>query len=136
MAWLMGKIAKIDYNFKNAYCISIYAMTLSIILLLIYMVINIFTNVNVKYFDIAYDLIAYVYIITAILLIKSDLIKQKIEVGKIEEEQKKVHEELEEQKRKEEEQEEKDKKEDNEEDKQKKRKLKKENEDDLQGNQA
>jgi Sec-independent protein translocase protein TatA len=65
------------------------------------MIVNLFTGFTIKYFEIAYNAIAYIYIITAMLMIKSDLIKQQIEVGKIVEEQKKVREEKKEQENKE-----------------------------------
>ena len=64
--------------------------------------------------------ISYIYIITAMLMIKSDLIKQQIEVGRIIEEQKKVREEKQEEENKKEE-----KKEENKEQESKKEKKKK-----------
>ena len=94
---------------------------LSIVLYLIYICVNITTGFTIKYFDLAYEIISYIYIITAILMIKSDLIKQQIEIGKIVEEQKKVREE-----KKQEDNEEEKPKEDKEEKKEKKDKEEKE----------
>lgn len=90
---IMSKIAGVSLKYKEVFNMSVYALTLSIVLYLIYMCANIMTGITIKYFDLAYEIISYIYIITAILMIKSDLIKQQIEVGKIVEEQKKVREE-------------------------------------------
>ena len=78
--------------------ISIYSLTLSIMINLIYMIIYNFTNFYIPYFELMYILIAYIYLIAAILIIKSDVIKQKIELQKIIEVQKQVKKEIEEKK--------------------------------------
>lgn len=93
VGYLLAKIVGVNFKYKSIFKMSVYAITLSIILYLIYMVVNLFTGFTVKYFEIAYNTIAYIYIITAMLTIKTDLIKQQIEVGKIVEEQKKINEE-------------------------------------------
>lgn len=103
VGYLFSKIIGVRFKYKSIFNMSIYALTLSIILYMIYIVINLFTGFTIKYFEIAYNAIAYIYIITAMLMMKSDLIKQQMEVGKIVEVQKKIREE----KKKEEEQEQK-----------------------------
>jgi hypothetical protein len=118
---IMSKIAAVKLKYKEIFNMSIYALTLSIVLYLIYICVNITTGFTIKYFDLAYEIISYIYIITAILMIKSDLIKQQIEIGKIVEEQKKVREE-----KKQEDNEEEKPKEDKEEKKEKKDKEEKE----------
>ncbi len=120
---IMSKIAAVKLKYKEIFNMSIYALTLSIVLYLIYICVNITTGFTIKYFDLAYEIISYIYIITAILMIKSDLIKQQIEVGKIVEEQKKVREE-----KKQEDNEEEKPKEDKKEKKEKKDKDKEEKE--------
>ena len=106
VGYLLAKIVGVKFKYKSIFNISSYAITLSIILYGIYMIVNLFTGFTIKYFEIAYNAIAYIYMITAMLTIKTDLIKQQIEVGKIIEEQKKVREE----KKQEQENKEKDKK--------------------------
>ena len=109
-----------------------YATTLSIVLYLIYGIVNIFTGFTIIYFDVAYNAISFIYVATAILIIRNDLIKQQIEVGKIIEEQKKIKEE----KRIEEKDRQKDKKEENsKKDKNKKNKQGNKNEE-PEGNEA
>ena len=118
---IMSKLAAVKLKYKEVFNMSIYALTLSIVLYLIYICVNISTGFTIKYFDLAYQIISYIYIVTAILMIKSDLIKQQIEVGKIIEEQKKVREE-----KKQEDNEEEKPKEDKKEKKEKKEKKDKE----------
>ena len=118
---IMSKIAAVKLKYKEVFNMSIYALTLSIVLYLIYICVNISTGFTIKYFDLAYQIISYIYIVTAILMIKSDLIKQQIEVGRIIEEQKKVKEE-----KKQEDNEEEKPKEDKKEKKEKKEKKDKE----------
>lgn len=101
VGYLLSKIIGIKFEYKSIFNMSAYALTLPIILYMIYMVVNLFTGFTIKYFEIAYNAIAYIYIITAMLMIKSDLIKQQIEVGKIIAEQKKIREEKKEQENKE-----------------------------------
>ena len=93
LAYLISKIIGIKFKYKSIFNISTYAITLSAILYLLYMVINLYTGFTIKYFEMAYNGIAYIYVVTVMLMMKSDLIKQQIEVGKIVEEQKKVREE-------------------------------------------
>lgn len=99
---LFSKIIGINFKYKQIFNMSVYAITLSFVLYTIYMVVNISTGFVVKYFDIAYDAISYIYIITAMMMIKTDLAKEKIEVGKIVQEQRKIREEKKEEQKKEE----------------------------------
>ena len=100
----------------SAMCkVALHSLTLPILLNAIVIVIESFTTFRIQYFEVMYIAIAYIYIITAILMIKSDLIKNQKELTKILQEQEKVKEELEKQGEKEEEkEEEKQKKEENE----------------------
>lgn len=122
VGYLVTKIVNVKFKYRSIFNMSIYALTLSILLYLIYTIVNIFTMFTVKYFDISYNAIAYIYMITAILTIKSDLIKQQIELQMIQKEQKKVKEENREEKEKKEEKENSKKPEDKENKKEKKEK--------------
>lgn len=123
-ASITGMISRLKLKFSACYAISVHALTLPIILNLAYMIINLLTGYTIKYFDIMYMAITCIYVITAILMIKSDMIKKQMELSRIISEQEKVKQELErqEQERKEEEQRERIRKED-----EKKRKEKQEN---------
>lgn len=92
LTFLTGKIVKLKLKVTAAFNISVHSITLPLILNMIYIVINFFTGFTIKYFQIMYTTIAYIYIITAILMIKSDFIKNQMEVQKIVSEQEKIKE--------------------------------------------
>ena len=79
-------MAKIKINYKAIFNMSIYALTLPIILKIIYFAIIMLTNLTIKYFYTMYIAIAYISLAAAIFLIKSNIIKQHIELMKIIEE--------------------------------------------------
>ena len=83
-AYCATKITKTDLNFKQTFNISIYSLTLSIFLYMIYCIANYVFDFYTQYFKTIYLLIAYVYVVAVILMIKSDMMKQKVEIGKIE----------------------------------------------------
>ena len=103
LGYLFARVVRISVKFSANFNMAIHALTLPIILNAIYIVVNVFTGFEVKYFQWMYATISYIYIIIAILMIKTDLINRQIELQKIYEEQEKVKKELEEQRQKEEE---------------------------------
>lgn len=94
LAYIVTKIAGLRLKYSAIYNIAAYSLTLSIILNMIYVMVNIFTGYTIKYFQIMYTTIASIYIITAILIIKSNVIKKQLELNKIIEEQERVKQEL------------------------------------------
>ncbi len=108
LGYFTAAIMKMRMKIYAMFNMSVHAFTLPTILFLIYIVINMFTGMEIIYFDVMYVGVAYIYIITAILILKSDLMKRQQELIKIVQEQKKV---AEEEKREEKEEESKDKKE-------------------------
>lgn len=80
---ITARIARVQIKFSGSYAIGLHALTLPIILNVIYIIVNTFTGFYIKYFDIMYTTVSYIYIVAAILSMKSDLIKQQIEIGKI-----------------------------------------------------
>lgn len=106
LGFLVARIIGIKIKFKATFNMGIHALTLPIILNLIYIAINLFTGYTVKYFNWMYTTISYIYMIVAILMIRMDLISKQKELTKLHEEQLKIREELqrqEEEKQKEEE---------------------------------
>lgn len=81
-------IARIKMNYKAVFNMSIFALTLSVILRIIYSMITMLTNFEIKYFEIMYIAVAYISLAAAIFLIKSDVIKQQLQLMKIIEESK------------------------------------------------
>lgn len=90
-------IVRVKIKFKGVYAMALHAITLSIILNVMYVVVNTFTGFYIKYFDVMYTTISYIYIVAAILSIRQDLIKQQIEIGTINEKNERKDEEYNEQ---------------------------------------
>lgn len=109
LGYITGISVNLRIRYKNVYNVAIYSMTLPIILNLIYMIVNILTGYTIKYFSILYMAITCIYVIAAILIIRSEIIKKQIELSKILEEQEKVRQEIEEKERQKKEEEEKEK---------------------------
>ena len=107
--YIVSLITKIRLKYTAIYNIAAYALTLSIILNIIYFDVNSFCGFTIQYFEIMYTTLATIYITAAILLIRSDVIKKQIELNKIIEEQVKVRQELEKKEEERKEKEEKDK---------------------------
>ena len=83
---------KIKYS--ASFSMSVHALTLSIILNMVYIIINGFTGWTVKYFQFMYTAISYIYIVTAILMIKTDYMKRQAEVEEIKSVQEQVKEKI------------------------------------------
>ena len=81
-------VTKIKMNYKAIFNMSIYALTLAIILRTVYFAITTLTTFKIKYFEIMYIAISYISLAAAIFIIKSNIIKQHIELMKIIEESK------------------------------------------------
>ena len=92
---LTSTLLKIPLKYSATFNMAVHSLTLPIILNLIYIIVNIFTGFTIKYFQIMYSTISYIYIVTAILMIKTDFIKRQIELNKILEEQQKIRQEYE-----------------------------------------
>lgn len=108
LAYIVSRMSRIRLKFAPSLGIAVHGITLSVILNLIYIIINLFTGFEIKYFGLMYSTISYIYVIVAILMIKTDFIQRQIELIKLAEEQEKVREEM---KQKEEEEKEKQKEE-------------------------
>lgn len=94
LGWITAITARIKMRFLAIYNMAIYALTLPIILNMIYVVINYFTEFTISYFQVAYISIAYIYLAASIFIIKDDFMKKQEEVEKIKQEQIKVKEEI------------------------------------------
>lgn len=114
LGYITGAFSRLRLRYSATYNIAVHALTLPIILNLVYMIVNQLTGYTIQYFSIMYMAITCIYIITSILMIKSDIIKQQMELSKIISEQEKIKQELQrqEQEKKEEEEREKVRKED------------------------
>ena len=117
-------VLRIRLKLKAVFKIATYALTLPVILNLIYIIEQSIFGYEIKYFEIMYIAVTYIYVVSAILMIKSDLIKRGLELTRIIEEEQKVKEEMKNEDQKEKEKE-KDKDKEKEEDKETKEKEEK-----------
>ena len=126
--YLTTWFARIKMRYVAVFNMSIYALTLSTILNMLYMAINIFIEFNMEYFQIMYVTVAAIYLVAAIFLLKTEFIKKQAELMKIAEAQAIVKKELEQQEEENRKQEEKERrKEKDKEEEKKKEKDKKDN---------
>lgn len=91
--YLTSLLTKIKMRYAAIFNLSVYAMTLSIIMQIIYITINMFIDFNITYFQVAYISVASIYLVAAIFMIKSDFIKKQLELTKIMEIQKNINKE-------------------------------------------
>lgn len=95
LAIIVIKLARININYKSALNMSIYALTLPNILFLIFASLWVLIGFSMPYLQMMYTIISYIYVVAAILIIKSEQNKRKqeiittIQIGKKEEEIKK-----------------------------------------------
>lgn len=78
LGFIMSRLYLIKMKFTSIVSISFHALTLAIILNIVHVIVNILTGFSVKYFNTIYTAVTSVYVITAILLIRSNIIKQQI----------------------------------------------------------
>lgn len=88
------RLSRIRMKFSKLYAISIYASTLSMILTVFYNILTNHFNVYIDSFEFLSMLIAYIYITAVIYMIRSDLVKQQLELIKIATVQAKVKEQM------------------------------------------
>lgn len=133
LGFFTALIMRLHLRFSAMCKIAIHSLTLPILLNAVVILLETFTTFRIEYFEIMYIGISYIYIITAILMIKSDIIKSQKELAKILEEQERVRQELDRQKEEEESKKEEQKRQ-KEKEEQRKREKKEENKDRKLGN--
>lgn len=106
--YLTTWIAKIRMRYVAVFNMSVYALTLSILLNIIYIVVNTFIDFTMQYFEAMYISVAVIYVAAAIFILKSEFMKKQAELIKIAEAQAIVKKEMEKQDKEEKEKENKD----------------------------
>ena len=94
--YLTTWIARIKMRFVAVFNMSIYALTLSIFLNMLYIAVNVFIDFNIEYFQVMYVSVAAIYLVAAIFILKTELMKRQAELMKIAEAQEIVRREMEE----------------------------------------
>ena len=80
LGFIVSRLIRMLFKYRALYSFSISAITLPVILNAIYMVVNMFTGFVIPYFQIMYTLISYVYLIAALLIMRSEIIKKKVQI--------------------------------------------------------
>lgn len=96
--YLATMILKLKIRYVAIFNMGIYAITLPTILDMMYIGINAFFRYNINYFSVMYILVASIYMIAAIFILKSEFNKKQGEVQKIIEVEKQIKEEMKEEK--------------------------------------
>lgn len=122
LGYIFARIVRLRLRFRATFNIGIHALTLPIILNLVYIGINTFIGFNISYFQWMYTSISYIYVAVAILMIKAEIINQKIQLIKLQQ----IQEQATEEEQLEEEPKEKEEKKDKQEDKKTEKKEKQE----------
>lgn len=94
LAYIVGRFSRLKLKFAPAFGIAVHSITLPVLLNLIYIIVNLFTGFEIKYFQIMYSTISYIYVIVAILMIKTDFLNRQVELMKLAQEQMKIKEEM------------------------------------------
>ena len=68
--WISSKIARVSLTLAKSLSLAIYSLTLSIILSTAYSVVHSAIGFEIKYFEIMYMIIAYIYIVASIMIMK------------------------------------------------------------------
>lgn len=89
------RLARIRLKTSALINVSIYSLTLSIILYLIYSIINVVTGFEITNFRIMYVAVAAIYSVISILIIKADFIEKQQELAKVIKEQQAIRAEFE-----------------------------------------
>ncbi len=93
--YFVALFCKIRFKWQAPAILSVYSLTLSIVLSAIYSLIYSFTGFEIRQFDVMYILLAYVYITAAIFMIRTDIIRDATELQKVYEAQVQIQKEQE-----------------------------------------
>lgn len=126
LGYLTAILLRMRIRFAAMCKMVVFSLTLPILLNILYIILNAFTGFEIEYFDILYIAISYIYIISAILMIKADMIKRGKELQEIIKEQERIREELERKKQEEERQKEEERRKEEKKKEEEKRKKKEE----------
>ena len=94
LGFIVARIVGIRLKYKSAFNIGVHALTLPIILQIIYLIVNLLYGFEIKYFQWMYTTISYIYVVVAILMIKTQFINQQRELIKLQLEQEKIRQEM------------------------------------------
>lgn len=108
VGYLATLLLKMKIRYVAVFNMAVYSITLPTILQMIYILVNGLFGYTINYFDIMYILVASIYMIAAIFILKSEFNKKQGEVQKIVEVEKQVREKMNEKQKEQKENEDKD----------------------------
>lgn len=77
---LTEKFSGLYLKYGATFSMAVSAMTLSTVLNLVYFIIRTFTGFYIKNFQILYTIVSYIYLVMAILIMRSNILKGKLSV--------------------------------------------------------
>lgn len=80
LGYIVSRMVKLPLKFFVVFSMAASSMTLPIILNLVYLIARIFTGFEMSKFQLMYTLVSYIYIISAILILRSNLIKTNFKI--------------------------------------------------------
>lgn len=96
LGYIFARIVRLRLKYKATFNIGVYALTLPLILNLVYIIVNVFSGFEIRNFQWMYQAISYIYVAVAILMIKTEIINQRIQLIRLKEIQEQVSKEAEE----------------------------------------
>lgn len=92
--YLATVILRLKIRYVAIFNMAVYSLTLPTILYILYMILNTVFNYVINYFELMYILVASIYMIAAVFILKIDFTKKQGEVQKIIEVEKEVKEQI------------------------------------------
>ena len=94
VGWFFAKLCGMNLKMIGAIELAIYSLTLSIVLSAFHSCATVLFGFRIEYFNIIYLLIAYVYLIAALFIIRDDLMKRQEELNEVYEAEVEIRKEL------------------------------------------
>lgn len=92
--YLTSMILRLKIRYVAVFNMAVYSITLPTLLYIIYLGVNAFVNYTVAYFEVMYMLVATIYMIAALFILKTEFNKKQEEVQRIIEVEKEIKEEM------------------------------------------
>lgn len=78
LGYIVSRMIRVPLKYSAIYSLSISAITLPVVINLIYMIVNLFIGFVIPYFQVMYTLVSYICLIAALLIMRSEIIKKKV----------------------------------------------------------
>lgn len=82
VGYFIARSIGLPLKYSSIFAMATSAMSLPIILILLYIIVNVSTGFTIPNFQVMYTIISYIYLITSIFIMRSNLLKKNINVTK------------------------------------------------------